>query len=48
MLDQFLSRMFSSWLVFAILMVLLTLSTLDSREAEAQPNLAEFAFHHAG
>src|SRR5256885_4916197 len=48
MLDRFLSRIFSSWLMFAILAVALTLSTLDSREAKAQPDLAEFPFHHAG
>ncbi len=34
--------------MFAILAVALTLSTLDSREAKAQPDLAEFPFHHAG
>ena len=48
MLDRFLSRIFSSWLMFAILAVALTLSKLDSREAKAQPDLAEFPFHHAG
>src|SRR6266700_6771712 len=50
MLDQFLTRIFSSCLVFAILAVaLLTLSTpLHSREAETQSNLAEFPLHHAG
>jgi hypothetical protein len=48
MLDQFLSRIVSSWIRFAILMVVPSLSTLDSREAKAQPNLAEFPFHHAG
>src|SRR5438045_9140659 len=33
----------------AILAVVLpALSTFDSREANAQPNLAEFPFHHAG
>jgi len=31
-----------------LVVVLLALSTLDSREAKAQPNLAEFPFHHAG
>jgi hypothetical protein len=49
MLDQFLTRIFSRYLVFAIFAVaLLTLSTLHSREAEAQPNLAEFPLHNAG
>ena len=49
MLDQFLSWIFSSWRTLAILVVVpLTLSTLDSREAKAQPNIAEFPFHHAG
>jgi endoglycosylceramidase len=48
MLVRFLSWFFSSWLVFAILMGVLTLAALDFREAKAQPNLAEFPFHHAG
>ena len=48
MLIRFLSCFFSSWLVFAILMGVLTLAALDFREAKAQPNLAEFPFHHAG
>src|SRR5437773_11202983 len=48
MLGRLLSRIVSSWLVFAIVIGVLTLAGLDSREAKAQPNLAEFPFHHAG